>query len=199
MVNRYAQSLPKPGVPPSIYNQWVPRATTLREANAQLFGLPNHPEFKGLEQFADLADNKESSQRIAVAAQTMFDRIIARPEAHGSLVNLLSLESGLVQQVVQSTVQANRDLVLGGLKTNRESDCLDAVMASFATVMGYRSFTRAGQSEVTNDSLRREIPVPGYSARNSHEFYNKLAIFGVETIAGAQAIPSAILLDKFTA
>jgi hypothetical protein len=101
--------------------------------------------------------------------------------------------SGFQQALADSRAQVLAGAV--GKLTPEESDAYDATMATFATVVGLRSLTRASSAQFSIQRIESELPTIGINTLNSRTFYNKLSRFGEEIYNGARTIPRMVF-DK---
>lgn len=190
-----AGSRPLLGIPPAMYNQWAgQRLTPVREASNQLFGDPSQPSFRGLKYYAPLADNPKSSANVGSAVKATLDSIDQDEKAHGSLINLLKMYSGVPQELVAAKVATMQSII--AKLTPEEHAAYAAEMAAYGTMIGLRSLTKAGAYEFSTRAIQNELPILGWNVKNSQEFYNMMTRLAQEIWGGARVLPAGMISDE---
>lgn len=183
-------------IPSMPFNQWnaaVTRYTPVRLAANQLFGEPNDPNFKGLKDFASIADDRAASKRVGDAIKLTFDGLKVNEKAHGDIVNLLRFYSGSPQALVSAQVSAMQDALKG--LNDEERQAYDAVMATYGTIIGLRSLTKASAAKFSAEKLEQEIPT-FINTADSKQFYDKLGKLAKEIEGGTKMIPPSIMSQE---
>lgn len=199
------------GVPLGMYNQSLQRVTPVREAATQLFGDPQQPELKGLQSFANLADNKESRERLGKALRQTFTALDqSTGGAHiaagagpvsvstGGFGAILENYFGVGPKVAEQQAKMMQDTI--GSLTPEEREAYDATMSAFGTIVGLRALTKASAAQASVSTIEREMPVIGVNTTNSAQFYDQMQRLAEIVYNGTKGIPEGMwdkgMLDR---
>lgn len=199
------------GVPLGMYNQSLQRVTPVREAATQLFGDPQQPELKGLQSFANLADNKESRERLGKALRQTFTALDqSTGGAHiaagagpvsvstGGFGVILENYFGVGPKVAEQQAKMMQDTI--GSLTPEEREAYDATMSAFGTIVGLRALTKASAAQASVSTIEREMPVIGVNTTNSSQFYDQMQRLAEIVYNGTKGIPEGMwdkgMLDR---
>jgi hypothetical protein len=177
-----------------MYNQMLQRVTGVREANTQIFGDPTQPDAKALKDYAALADNPESRERLGKALQLTFDELHQAESANGSLMQLLKNYGGIPQALAASRSKIMQDAI--GKLTPEERDAYDSTISSMSTVIGLRSLTKAPATQFSIRAIERELPIVGVNTTDSRQFYDKLGRLGEVVYNGTRGVPPGMFDPK---
>lgn len=181
-------------MPQAMFNAQVKRATPIRAAAVQIVGDPDSPDFKPLESYASLADNKESRERVAGAWRVIKDELGKTEHKYGQLGTVLSNMVGL-PSILANTTTGVVEKALAKL-TPQEKDLLDREIAAYGSIIGLRTITGGSAAKFSADSIERELPIIGVNANSSRQFYNKLSSLFEEIKGGSENISPDVLKQK---
>lgn len=187
-----------------MFNQNRQIATPVREAAAQLFGDPSQPTLKGLNDFADLADNKESRERLGKALRLTFAAMDqATDGAHiAAGAGPISISTGGVGtwlqnyfHVPQNIAAQQAGMMQDAIKdlTPEEQRAYDATMSAFGTIVGLRSLTRASAAQASVATIEREMPVLGVNSTSKAQFNDQMARLAEIVYNGTKGLPPGTL------
>jgi hypothetical protein len=195
------------GVTVELYNQSLQRVTPVRQAATQIFGDPSQPDLKGLKDFANVADNKESRDRLGKALRLTFTSLDqatgganiaagAGPVSlsTGGLGTLLQNAFSVPQKVAEQQAQIMQDAIKD--LTPEEREAYDATMSAFGTIVGLRSLTKASAAQASVATIEREMPVIGVNTTSSSQFYDQLQRLAEIVYNGTQGLPAGMLDPK---
>lgn len=182
------------GLPQGMYNQMLQRVTGVREANTQIFGDPTQPDSKSLKDYAALADNPQSRERLGKALQLTFDELHQAETANGSMMQLLKNYGGIPQALASSKSKIMQDAI--GKLSPEERDAYDTTISSMSTVIGLRSLTKAPATQFSIRAIERELPIVGVNTTDSRQFYDKLAKLGEVVYNGTRGVPPGMFDPK---
>ena len=190
------------GLPSGNYNQTIQRAIPVREAAVQIFGDG------GLKDYAKLADDPKSRERLGTALRLTFDGLNnATAGAHlgvGVSAGPVSLSTGGFGDwltasfgVPAATAQAQQQMMEKAFSklTPQEKEAYDAVMSSFSTVVGLRSLTKASAAGASVAAIERELPVIGVNTFDSKQFADQMSRLAGVVSTGFQSVPKG-MVDK---
>lgn len=194
-----------PGVPAGQVNAIQQRATPVRIATTQIFGDPANPTLKGLADYADLANDKESAKRIGTAVRLARSAMLdaEKQGGHvgatmgpvdvgtGGLGQWATTAMGIPVKLTESQNNAMQDALR---KMNpREREAFNAIMATYGTVAGLRALTKAGVAQANMANIEQEIPLIGFNTTSKADFVDKLKRLGEEIQQGAIGVPPSLL------
>lgn len=175
------------GVPLPAYTRQMQDVRPVRVGVAQLFGDPGNPNFKGLKDYAPLADDKAAQQRLGTAFNLVMKGIDANPDGRvhvgaggvgvdaGGLVNLLENWAGVPSSLAKSEQELYAKTYAEMSPLEREA--LNATFESLSTAVGARKLTGASPAMFATQALERDVPIIGRSVFSSNDFYDKLSRF----------------------
>jgi hypothetical protein len=179
------------------YKGFLQDIRSIRGAASQIFGDPNNPNFKGLDAYADLADNKSSRDRLARALNMTVEADAASGGGHvglggfgislGNVGKWVENQLGLPASVASQESKKMQEAV--GALTAREREAYDAMLAASESVNGLRSITRQGVSVYNVKKLQDLLPKFGNDTASADQFRDKLGRLAVEVGAGTRGIP----------
>lgn len=195
---------PLAGVPPAQYQKYLGDFRTLRTASTQLFGDPTQPNLKGLDSYADLADNKGSQQRLGQALRLTMQGLDQNTEGgHASaggggvslglggvstwVQNQLGMKPAIADQQTKMMQKA-----IGSL-TPEELQAYNSTVAGMEAVVGLRKLTGAPASQASVNAIKDMLPMIGVNTFSSSGFQDKMQKVGAEVAGGAQGIPASAL------
>ncbi len=188
------------GVPPAQYRGMLNDFRAVRAGASQLFGDPNTPEIKGLVEYGDLADNKESRDRLGNALRLTFDGLNqASSGGHagvggdGATLNVGGIGTyvgntlGIPQKVASQQARMFQDAI--GSLTPREREAYNATIASAEGIIGLRRITGASPSQQSVRAIQEALPIIGVNTTDKKQFDDKSRRLAVEFSAGTRGIP----------
>jgi hypothetical protein len=174
-------------IPFAAANQLNLRTIPVREAATQLFGDPTQPDLKSLRDYAEIAGDPKAQKSLANALQLTFSGLEAQEKAKGGLRELIGNYMGEPQALVGSQTKVLQD-VIGSLPP-REQEAYNATMASFGTIIGMRSLTKASAAQFSIKALEREVPLFGINTFSKPQFYDKMAHLAEQVYNGSRTLP----------
>lgn len=204
-------SRPLEGFSGSEFNTQSKKATALKAAGAQIFGDPSDPNSRGLAYYAPLMDDAGARERVGTAARMVIQDLASADSKGGGIgASLLGTGASLhggdlwgaiknwsgATEAIGKQQAAATDAAIAKLKPE-EKDMLNAIMASYGTIMGLRSITSAGAYKFSAEAMEREIPVPGRAGVvDSRSYKDKMARLAQEMVTGSDLISDKLLPEK---
>lgn len=174
-------------IPFAAANTLNQRIVPVREAASQILGDPTRPEMQSLKDFAAIADNPAESKALANAVKLTFDGLSTEEHQAGGLATLLKNYGGVPQAVLDSQNEIRQKVI--GTLSPRNQEAYSAIMASYGTMIGLRSLTKASAAKFSTEALERELPIPGLNSFSSADYYNKLSHIAEEVRNGSRTLP----------
>lgn len=188
------------GLPPAQYRAMLNDIRAVRAGASQLFGDPNVPDIQGLVGYGDLADNKDSRERLGKALRLTFDGLSqsssgggAGADAKGVSLNVGGIGTwvgnalGVPAAVANQQAKMMQDAVAA--LTPREREAYNATIASAEGIIGLRRITGAGPSQQSVRAIQEAMPVIGVNTTDRKQFDDKSRRLAVEFSAGTRGIP----------
>ena len=178
------------------------RGIPATEATIQLFGDPAHPEVKSLNNYAHLADNADSRERLGAALRLTFNGIDEATgggpaigagipgfsiSSGGDLGKWLSATFGAQAKIAEKEAGMVRDAL--SKLTPEEREAYYKTLNAYATIVGLRSLTPGTRSQTGIATVERELPTIGLYTNSSRDFrYQQLGLAS-EIARGAALVP----------
>ena len=188
----------------AVANQGIP----IQEATMQFVGDPEKG-VKGLKDFAHLADNPQSVNRIGEVLNYIFDDMeSATGGAHisagagpvsvstGGIGELLQNAFNVPLQLAQQKTRMYQEAI--GKLTPEEQEYVNSVMSSFASSVGLRSLSRASAAQASVRSIERELPTIGVKGgvTNSKSYNDKMRRLYVTLATAFENMPKGAVPTK---
>lgn len=179
------------GMAAGTYRYQTDRVTAIREASTQLLGDPTNPSLRPLSDFAHLADDPGSRERLGAALKLTFDGLEQDEKQHGSLIALLQAYGGVPQALAAAKASVQRDVI--DQLTPEEQDAFDATITAFSSVVGLRSLTKASAAMFSVKALERDVPIIGVTATSARQFNDKMAHAGELAYNGIKTVSDQVM------
>lgn len=197
-------AVPAYGLKPEEVQRQRTFVTPIKTAASQLFGDKNNPDFESMSAFADIADSKDSRERLGKAARLIMgaiaegdqkaDGVGASVMGYGAHINTGGILAGIKNELgltgwVEKTKVDMIERAVNDLSP-REQRFLNRAFSSYGTIAGLRNLNKGSAMKFNMEAMNRELPIPGLTGVNSSQsYYDKLASLAEEitsALDGAQ-------------
>lgn len=180
---------PKPpkaqGIPFGAYNTMSKKGAAAREAGTSLFGSPE-TGLQGLDSYATIADDPKARQALGQAFNIYLKDFQQHVESSGGIMALLKTEAGL-PQAAAAAEQEVRESTLKNL-TPAQAQAFNATLSAASQVIALRAFTGASAAQFSYEALKNDLPLIGFSVKNSAEFYDKMSRLAQSTWVASKSV-----------
>jgi hypothetical protein len=181
---------------PGMYNSQSQRAVPVRNAANQIFGDPSQPDLPSMVSFAPLVDDPASRDRVGSAMRIVLHEMEGEENKSGAdtFTGLLANYGGLPQALAASQNSVIEDAL--GQLSQQERDMVDTMLASYGSIVGLRSLTKASAAQASVKKLENELPIPGINVQDSRGYLNKLSRLAEEVWTGASSLSDQVVPEK---
>lgn len=190
------------GMPVAQYRSQLNDIRAVRAGAGQLFGDPNVPSVHGLVDYSDLADNKDSREKLGKALRLTFDGLDqsssgghAGVSGEGASLNVGGIGTWVGNQLGIPTAVAGQQAKMlqdaVSALTPREREAYNATISSAEGIIGLRRITGAGPSLQSVRAIQEAMPIIGVNTTDKKQFDDKAQRLAIEFSAGTRGIPTA--------
>ena len=171
------------------------RVTPVRSFTSQMFGDPNHPETKGLVDYAYLADDPVAGPKIGRALELAFSDLHKKQDASGGFTEWAKNETGATGAIAESRAKVLNEARQDLASTPGALDAFNAVLSAYGSAIGLRAITKASGSKSSAEAIERDLPNLFKNTTGSRDFYDKALRYAQEVNDGVKGV-SPLVFEK---